>query len=109
VRPDLVARLVEVGLNWQGAPAQLKGSEKLFMHITPADNPTQVPAQLDLPLTADNFAKDVNLYGIRLPQDLAPGRYTLRIGLYDPSLPNAPRLLTSDGKDAVELMTFEVK
>jgi hypothetical protein len=109
VRPDLAARLVEIGLNWQSAPAQLSGSEKMFIHITPANDPTQVPAQLDLPLTVDNLARPVNLYGIRLPENLAPGQYIVRIGLYDPSLPNAPRLLTRDGKDAVELMTFEVK
>lgn len=109
VRPDLIAHLVEVSLHWQGAPAQFSGSEKMFIHITPASDPTQLPAQLDLPLTADNLVKPVNIYGIRLPENLAPGQYVVRIGLYDPSLPGAPRLLTDDGKDAVELLTFEVK
>lgn len=109
VRPDLNAHLAEVSLNWKGEPAQLNGNEKMFVHITPANDPTQLPAQLDLPLTADNLSKPVNTYGIRLPENMAPGQYTVRIGLYDPSMPNAPRLLLNDGIDAVDLLTFEVK
>jgi hypothetical protein len=41
-----------------------------------------IHAQRDLPLAADGQAQRV---GLLLPQELAPGSYQLRIGVYDPA------------------------
>jgi len=108
VRPDLKASLAEVSLAWHGSAAMLKGSEKMFIHISPSNNPFALPAQLDLPLTADVLTKPVNTFGIRLPAGLAAGEYFVQVGLYDPALPNAPRLNTRAGKDSVQIATFSV-
>jgi len=108
VRPDLRAHLVEVNLQWHGVPERLKGTEKLFIHISPAANPFALPAQLDLPLTTSDCAHPVCTFGIRLPDGLPSGPYVVRVGLYDPGLPNAPRLTTNAGKDSVDIATFNV-
>jgi hypothetical protein len=47
-----------------------------------------------------------------LPASIAPGRYTIRLGMYLP--PDGPRLLVLDGEgqaisDFVEVMAFEVE
>jgi 4-amino-4-deoxy-L-arabinose transferase-like glycosyltransferase len=106
VLPNPAAALVEVHTHWSGPSDALTGSEKLFVHIY--DPANALIAQLDLPFRAGMLAKPVNTHGIRLPENLLPGAYRVAIGLYDPAQPGATRLLTDDGRDAVELAQFVV-
>jgi hypothetical protein len=46
---------------------------------------------------------------LQLPERLAPGRYLLIAGLYNPELPDAPRLAAANGRDFVELGTVQVR
>ncbi len=91
--------VVAVHLRWQGEPEALAGSEKVFLHLV--DGEGRLVAQDDRPL--DGEIGSVRSYGIRLPSELAPGRYRLVAGLYDPGQPGAPRLLTERGQDSVVL------
>lgn len=106
VRGDSVAGLVE--LSWQLRPGAqpLRGSEKLFAHVTPVDAPNDVKAQIDLPADAAQLALPINTVGIRLPADLSTGRYQVRFGFYDPGEPGSPRLLTADDLDAYDSVPF---
>ena len=69
-------------------------------------------AQHDQPLINARPGNDKNFvktYGILLPDQLSPGSYTLITALYTPSLPGAPRILTTDGADDVVLVDFVVE
>jgi len=37
------------------------------------------------------------------------GHYHVRIGLYDPVQPGMPRLLTTDGRDAIVIGSFAIE
>lgn len=74
---------------------------KTFIHLIDPNNPTQIVAQLDLPLPSD--LSKPHLYGLTLPKDLPPRPYELWFGLYEPSRPGAPRVQTQDGQDRVRL------
>jgi Dolichyl-phosphate-mannose-protein mannosyltransferase len=108
VRADSAARLVELSWQLRAGEQPLRGSEKLFAHVTPADAPNDVKAQIDLPVDAAQLALPVNTVGIRLPADLPPGRYRLRFGFYDPGEAGSPRLLTAAGEDAYSSAVFSL-
>lgn len=114
-RADLRGRLVEVYLRWDGTQAQLNSAEKLFIHISRSDDPAALVGQRDEPLAPDAphlrlaDGRRVHVYGVRLNEDLPPGRYDVRIGIYDPSREGMPRRLTTDGRDAVVIASFEVR
>ena len=96
--------LVALHLDWRGADAALTGVEKVFIHLL--DGAGALVAQDDraLQLTgAESSGSGLAAYGLRLPAELAPGDYRLIGGLYDPAAPDAPRILTADGQDHVEL------
>ncbi len=96
--------LVALHLDWRGADAALTGAEKVFVHLL--DGAGALVAQDDrvLQLTgAESSGSGLAAYGLRLPAELAPGDYRLIGGLYDPAAPGAPRILTADGRDHVEL------
>jgi hypothetical protein len=46
---------------------------------------------------------------LQLPERVAPGRYLLIAGLYNPDLPGAPRLAAANGRDYVELGIVQVR
>jgi len=46
-----------------------------------------------------------NRFSMRLPPDLPPGDYRLRVGLYD----DAGRLPLSSGGDAIDLATIAIR
>jgi hypothetical protein len=46
---------------------------------------------------------------LQLPESLAPGRYLLIAGLYNPDLPGAPRLAAANGRDFVELGIVQIR
>lgn len=114
-RVDVRGRLVEVYLRWDSARAQLNGAEKLFIHVSRSDDPAALVGQRDEPLAPDAphltlaDGRGVHAYGVRLNEDLPPGRYDVRIGIYDPSRDGMPRLPTADGRDAVIIASFEVR
>lgn len=91
--------ILAVHLRWEGEPEALAGSEKVFLHLV--DGEGRLVAQDDRPLGREMGS--VSSYGIRLPGELASGRYRLLAGLYDPGQPGAPRLLTEQGQDSALL------
>ena len=114
-RVDVPGRLVEVYLRWADGPTPLNGAEKIFIHVGAQDDPTALIGQRDelLELHSSraipvNGAR-VHGYGVRLNEALPPGRYHVRVGLYDPSRDGAPRLLTDDGRDALVIASFAVE
>ena len=93
--------LLAVHLRWDLAGATLNGSEKVFVHLMGPEN--QLVAQSDRPLLVNSTTEFVSSYGILIPATAPAGQYHLLVGLYDPNLNGAPRVLTSDGADAVEI------
>jgi 4-amino-4-deoxy-L-arabinose transferase-like glycosyltransferase len=91
-----------VHLDWDAAAAP--SSERKQISLQMLDSSGHLVAQTDTALvTGDSSAEQIASYGILAPEDLAPGPYTLSLVLYDPIDEDAPRLLTSDGQDAVPL------
>jgi len=112
---DLPARLVAVYFSWDAGTAVLRGSEKLFIHVSEVDNPFALLGQRDEPLTS-NLPREIRVgdltvhgYGVRLNEALRPGRYYVRVGLYYPDAPDTLRLLTTDGHDFLVLASFSVE
>ena len=102
IYPDFNARLIEVNLRWAAGAISLHGSEKIFMHVMRVGDAGTLYGQQDLQLSPEDLGR-VRTYGVRLADELPPGDYILRLGIYDPAQPNAPRLPTSEGKDAFEV------
>jgi 4-amino-4-deoxy-L-arabinose transferase-like glycosyltransferase len=91
-----------VHLAWQDNDATLTGTEKVFVQLLNAAG--QLVAQDDRPLTAAARAVDAQtIYGILNPPSLPAGSYRLIAGVYDPAVAGAPRLLTVDGTDFMQL------
>ncbi|MBX3015837.1 MAG: glycosyltransferase family 39 protein [Caldilineaceae bacterium] len=104
--PDNV---LAVQLGWQGAATQLTGSEKVFVQLL--NEAGQLVAQDDQPFpppATSTSMTHITAYGILLPTVLPAGDYTLITGLYDPSLPGAPRIATTAGRDHVVIATLPV-
>ncbi|MEZ4656021.1 MAG: glycosyltransferase family 39 protein [Caldilineaceae bacterium] len=93
--------LLAVHLGWNLGAATLTGSEKVFVHLVGPDG--QLVAQNDRPLLVNSATEFVSSYGILVPADAPAGEYRLLVGLYDPNLDGAPRVLTNEGADAVEI------
>ncbi|BCX04436.1 MAG: hypothetical protein KatS3mg053_2374 [Candidatus Roseilinea sp.] len=114
-RVDARGRLVEVFLRWNGAQARHGGAQKLFIHISRSDDPQALIGQRDEPLALDaphlilSDGRGVHVYGVRLNEDAPPGRYDVRIGIYDPTQDGMPRLRTADGRDAVVITSLEMR
>jgi 4-amino-4-deoxy-L-arabinose transferase-like glycosyltransferase len=107
---DPVARMIELYLTWSvaGPPA---GTEKVFIHVTEAGNPAALIAQEDYALSTADFGGGVRSYGFKFRDDaiVRAGKYVVRIGLYDPAQPGAPRIPTASGGDSHVLAEFDVK
>lgn len=99
--------VLTVQLGWQGARQRLSGSEKVFVQVLNGSG--QLIAQDDRPLivAADPTVVTLNTYGILVPGSLSAGEYHLIVGLYDPTGEGMPRILTSDGRDAVPLLVMD--
>lgn len=98
--PDSSGEFVEVALQWQGTTQSLRGSEKIFVHFAPAGRTDVALMQHDLFFNPAWFDGQVQLLSFRL-SDLPPANYGVRVGLYDPAQPGAPRLKLADGNDGV--------
>jgi hypothetical protein len=107
VMPDelMPGGVLTVALQWQERNATLRGTEKVFVQLLGPDG--VVVTQDDRPW-AGNEAGAPRLYGLGLPDPLPSGAYRLIVGLYDPAQEGAPRILTQEGADHVELQTWEV-
>ena len=102
----VAAGALSIALQWRGAPANLLGTEKVFLHLV--DGAGNIVAQADqLLVVPDEKATWMTSYGILLPTELADGPHRLLAGLYDPAQDGAPRILTASGVDAVELRVLE--
>lgn len=99
--------VLTVQLGWQGARQRLSGSEKVFVQVLNGSG--QLIAQDDRPLmvATDPTVVTLNTYGILVPGSLSAGEYHLIVGLYDPTGEGMPRILTSDGRDAVPLLVMD--
>lgn len=100
------ANLLTVHLGWRGDQAKLTGSEKVFVQVLNGGG--QLVAQDDRPLQVAEtpMVVTINTYGILLPDPLAAGDYQLLVGLYDPTSAGMPRILTTDGRDALPLLAM---
>ena len=107
---DAEARMVEIYLTWS-VSGHRSGTEKVFMHVTEAANPEALIAQGDYPLVDADFGGDVRSYGFKFRDDavLQAGRYVVRVGVYDPARPGAPRVGVMEGGDSLILAEFDVK
>ena len=103
VYPDPKGHLIEVHLRWAGDASQFSGTEKIFVHAVNLATPGQLDGQLEIELTPALLDGKTHSYGMRLPENFAPGEYRVYAGIYDPALPGLPRLLTQQGQDTVEL------
>ena len=65
----------------------------------------ELVTQLDQPFGSSSTMS----YALPLPRLLPPGDYRLIAALYDPGQPDAPRILTADGADHVEMGVFRVE
>jgi hypothetical protein len=99
---------VALHLDWLGDAAALNGGEKAFVHLLDAASALVAQDDRALQLTGGATGSGLAAYGLRLLAELPPGRYRLITGLYDPSAPGAPRILTTDGEDHVELGSVTV-
>jgi hypothetical protein len=106
VTPDQLVPggLLTVHLAWESEGATLTGSKSLFLHLLDGDG--QIVAQIDRPLPLSSISDQPLGYGILLPDMLPAGSYRLLAGIYEPDQVGAPRLVTGDGRDAVELATW---
>ena len=109
LEPDLFVPggLLVVYLRWDTEASQLRGNETLFLHLL--DSAGQIVGQSDVPFPSDGGPAESAAYGILLPDIPSVGPYRLIGGLYDPSLPGAPRIGTTDGADFVELGVLKGK
>ncbi len=114
-RADPSAKLIEVYFSWDDGSTPLRGSEKFFIHVSEQANLFALIGQRDEPLALDSSqaiqVDGLNVYGYGVPlSEAAPaGRYDVRIGLYDPAQPGMPRLLTTDGRDAIVIGSFAIE
>ncbi|MBV7338908.1 hypothetical protein KFU94_63955 [Chloroflexi bacterium TSY] len=113
--------VMQIHLMWDAMQASLSGTEKVFLHLL--DPAGQIVTQQDRPLLFNSEGIDefeaspkasriITHYGIlipdALPREASNGPYQLIMGLYDPTLEGAPRILTTTGTDSIVLGNFEM-
>lgn len=99
---------------WRGTEHAPPPSDySIYLHLTALDDPTQIFAQADGGLLYSNYPTRFltphmtfqDRRNLMIPLEVAPGRYQLRIGVYDPQ--TFVRLpLTVDGEPAGDGWTF---
>ena len=101
IEPDEIVPggLLVVYLRWEVQHAEPDNGEKVFIHLL--DSAGQIAGQADRLL--QSRTGEAAAYGILLPEDMSVGPYRMIVGLYDPSLPGAPRIGTRAGTEFVEL------
>lgn len=100
------ANLLTVHLGWRGDQQTLTGSEKVFVQVLDAGGQLVVQDDRPLQVAEKPTVAMLNTYGILLPDRLATGDYQLLVGLYNPALEGMPRILTTDGRDAIPLLVM---
>lgn len=96
--------VLAVAVQWASADSGLTGDEKITLQLL--DSGGRLVAQVDRPLAipADpNTGDSLAIHGISLPDELAAGPYRLILAIYNPAEPGAPRWLTADGRDHIDL------
>lgn len=93
--------VLAIYLRWDGPADALRGSEKITFQLLDAQG--RLVAQTDRPFTAADLSATLTRDTLTVPRFLPPGRYRLILALYDPARPGAPRLLTTEGADVVEV------
>ena len=93
-----------IHMDWSGNPTTLTGGEKIFLHLI--DESGNLVAQTDPELRMDSDESSLSA-GLFLPQTLPDGPLRLMTGLYDITLEGAPKILTEDGTDSLQLARFE--
>ena len=105
--------LLVVHVQWGAAQAALTGTEKVFVHLADATGApvAQSDRALGVAVSSAESGNDSTLvlgsYGIlipeEIPKEIVTGQYRLLVGIYDPAQDGAPRVLTVDGADFVEI------
>jgi hypothetical protein len=101
-----IGQALKVTLVWQ-ARAETDQDYKVLVHLLTADGRVgaqsdAVPAGWSRPTSGWQAGEYVvDAHSIEIKRDVAPGDYQLVVGMYDSV--NGKRLLSSDGKDVVEL------
>ena len=98
--------VLAVHLRWQRADGRPSGNEKATLQLLNPEG--KLIAQADRPIGSAELSGAPASYGIVVPQDTAPGPHRLILAVYDPTKPGAPRLLTGNGADHLELATVDV-
>jgi hypothetical protein len=101
-------RALQIDLHWQAGAQALRGGEKFFVHVVRTDDIHTQVAQLDRPITREDFGV-VRSFGLRLPNQLPAGKYWLKLGVYDSAQPSLPRMLLPDGADFVIVGSVNVR
>lgn len=102
---------LEVGLAWR-ALASTDVSYRVYLHLLDAEGRLVAqddgePAAWSRPTTGWATGEVVSeMRRVTLPEDAEPGRYTLRVGLYEEQ---GPRLQTVEGDDGAVLATITVR
>ncbi|MCY4079576.1 MAG: hypothetical protein OXF54_04980, partial [Caldilineaceae bacterium] len=91
-------------MDWRGDQATLTGGEKIFVHLI--NESGGILAQAD-PILQLNSAEGFSSTALQLPVTVPPGPFRLIAGLYDVSLEGAPKIMTENGLDSVDLSEFE--
>ena len=96
--------LLGIHLVWSAPGAGLPPGVKITCQLLDATG--ALAAQSDEPLVVTNGR---STHGLALPAGLASGPYRLIVALYDADAAGIPRLLTEDGRDAIELAELRVE
>jgi hypothetical protein len=109
VQPVIVAPggLIAVHVEWRQNGLTRQDEHKISLQLLSPSG--ALVAQADVPLARPATPQFVTSHGILMPEPMQPGSYQLNVVLYDPAREGAPRLLTSDGQDAVGLGSVQVR
>jgi hypothetical protein len=93
---------VAADLRWFVQMLTLEGQPVALLDTAPDQGYSSFSALPDGPELVERAA-------LQLPERIAPGRYLLIAGLYNPELPGAPRMAAANGRDFVELGIVRVR
>lgn len=98
---------VAVHLRWQQDETAAAAPPTVSVQVLDASGALVAQSDRALEMASDTTAL-VSSYAILLPLTLPSGGYQVVVVVYDPSLPGAPRRLTTDGADTIRLGSISV-
>ena len=98
---------VAIHLRWQQDKAAASAQPAVSVQLLDVTGALVAQSDRTLEMASDTTAL-VSSYAILVPLTLPSGDYQVVVVVYDPSLPGAPRRLTTDGADIVTLGSISV-